>query len=199
MPNKYIEKAVEELSKLPSVGKKSARRMVNYILKNNYEFAENLAEALLDLKRKVKICSVCFNYSVEELCEICSDPRREKSIICVVEEASDIDAIEKTNEYKGTYHVLGGVLSPLNGVLAENLKIAELLKRIKESEAKEIIIALNPDAEGDATTIYLSEKIKENFPNVKTSRIARGIPLGGTIEFVDQVTLAKAILNRNQI
>jgi recombination protein RecR len=198
MPNARIEKATDELSKLPAIGKKSARRIVNYLLKKDFEFVKSLADSLIDLKLKVKTCSICYNYSEEEICEICADNKRDHSTICVVEEASDIEVIEKTNEYKGVYHVLGGALSPLNGVGVENLRIKELLQRINNTQTKEIIIALNPDAEGDATSIYLSERIKENYPNIKITRIARGIPLGGTLEYIDQATLAKALVNRNE-
>ena len=198
MPNARIEKATDELSKLPAIGKKSARRIVNYLLKKDFEFVKSLADSLIDLKLKVKTCSICYNYSEEEICEICADNKRDHSTICVVEEASNIEVIEKTNEYKGVYHVLGGALSPLNGVGVENLRIKELLQRINNTQTKEIIIALNPDAEGDATSIYLSERIKENYPNIKITRIARGIPLGGTLEYIDQATLAKALVNRNE-
>jgi recombination protein RecR len=197
-----LERLVEEFSKLPGIGKKTAQRMAFYILKNKKEAAEALAQALLDVKEKVHYCSICFNITEEDPCSICKDEKRERSIICVVEEANDVVALEKTNQYKGLFHVLGGVLSPLDGIGPDDLKIKELLLRLKgpkdsasrEKQVKEVILATNPNTEGEATAIYLSKLIKPL--GVKVTRIARGLPAGGDLEYADQVTLANAIEGR---
>jgi recombination protein RecR len=197
-----IQKLIDEFSKLPGIGKKTAQRMAFYILKNKKEEAEALAQALLDVKEKVHYCSVCFNITEEDPCSICKDEKRDRSIICVVEEANDVVALEKTNQYKGLFHVLGGVLSPLDGIGPDDLKIKELLLRLKgpkdpasrEKQVKEVILATNPNTEGEATAIYLSKLIKPL--GVKVTRIARGLPAGGDLEYADQVTLANAIEGR---
>jgi recombination protein RecR len=197
-----LEKLIEEFSKLPGIGKKTAQRMAFYILKNKKEEAEVLAQALLDVKEKVRYCSVCFNITEEDPCSICKDEKRERSIICVVEEANDVVALEKTNQYRGLFHVLGGVLSPLDGIGPDDLKIKELLLRLKgpkdsasrDKQVKEVILATNPNTEGEATAIYLSKLIKPL--GVKVTRIARGLPAGGDLEYADQVTLANAIEGR---
>ncbi|MBT8391662.1 MAG: recombination protein RecR [Ignavibacteriaceae bacterium] len=186
--------AIEELSKLPSIGKKTAQRLALYLLKSNGEQFESLVKALEDLKAKIKFCERCFNLSEEQLCIICKNEKRDKSKICIVEEASDVIAIEKTHEYSGLYHVLGGVLSPLTGVTPDSLKIKEFLKRLEKEKAKEIILALNPDTEGEATALYLSKLIKPL--RIKVTRIARGLPIGGDLEFADEATIGRAILNR---
>jgi recombination protein RecR len=197
-----LEKLIEEFSKLPGIGKKTAQRMAFYILKNNKEVAEALAQALLDVKEKVHYCSVCFNITEEDPCSICKDEKRERSIICVVEEANDVFALDKTNQYKGLFHVLGGVLAPLDGIGPDDLKIKELLLRLKgpkdpasrEKQVKEVILATNPNTEGEATAIYIAKLIKPL--GIKVTRIARGLPAGGDLEFADQVTLANAIEGR---
>ncbi|KPK75527.1 MAG: recombination protein RecR [candidate division Zixibacteria bacterium SM23_73] len=197
-----LEKLIEEFSKLPGIGKKTAQRMAFYILKNKKEEAEALAQALLDVKEKVHYCSVCFNITEEDPCSICKDQKRERSIICVVEEANDVVALERTNQYKGLFHVLGGVLSPLDGIGPDDLKIKELLLRLKgpkdpasrEKQVKEVILATNPNTEGEATAIYLAKLIKSL--GIKVTRIARGLPAGGDLEYADQVTLANAIEGR---
>jgi len=197
-----LEKLIEEFSKLPGIGKKTAQRMAFYILKNKKEEAEALAQALLDVKEKVHYCSVCFNITEEDPCSICKDQKRERSIICVVEEANDVVALERTNQYKGLFHVLGGVLSPLDGIGPDDLKIKELLLRLKgpkdpasrEKQVKEVILATNPNTEGEATAIYIAKLIKPL--GIKVTRIARGLPAGGDLEYADQVTLANAIEGR---
>ncbi len=186
--------AIEELSKLPGIGKKTAQRLALHILKNNDEYVDNLVKALKDLKTRLKFCSRCFNYAEEELCEICKNPKRDNSIVCVIEEASDVLAIEKTNEYNGLYHVLGGVLSPLSGVGADSLRIKELLKRFESEDIKEVILALNPDTEGETTTLYIAKLLKPF--GVKITRIARGLPIGGDLEFADEATIGRAVLGR---
>ena len=186
--------AIEQLSKLPSIGKKTAQRLALFLLKSDEKFVNELSQSLVDLKSKIKFCSVCFNLSVNDKCEICESQKRNRSVICVVEEASDVIAIEKTNEYNGLYHVLGGVLSPLTGQGIESLKLKELLKRLESDEVKEIVLALNPDTEGETTTLYLAKILKPL--GLKISRIARGIPVGGDLEFADEATIGRAVLSR---
>jgi recombination protein RecR len=189
-----LQIAIEELSKLPSIGRKTAQRLAIHLLKSDIDTVEKLLSAIHNLKTKLRFCNRCFNISTEELCDICSNQKRDHSLICVVEEASDVIAIEKSNEYHGCYHVLGGVLSPLSGVGPESLHIKELLKRFETEEIQEIILALNPDTEGEATSLYLARLIKPL--GVKVSRIARGLPIGGDLEFADEATIGRAVLGR---
>jgi recombination protein RecR len=189
--------AIEELSKLPSIGKKTAQRLALFILKMDNERVDNLLKSVKELKTKLKSCSRCNNLSEDELCEVCKSNKRDKSIICVVEEASDVIAIEKTHEFSGLYHVLGGVLSPLTGITPDSLKIKELLKRFEKEDIKEVILALNPDTEGETTSLYLAKLIKPL--NMKITRIARGLPVGGDLEFADDATIGRAMINRLSI
>lgn len=189
--------AIEELSKLPSIGKKTAQRLALHILKSEKESVENLVNAILELKTKLRFCSRCFNLSEEDFCEICKSQKRDNSIVCVVEDVSDVIAIEKTNEYNGVYHVLGGVLSPLSGISAESLKIKELIKRFETEDIREIILAINPDTEGETTTLYLAKLIKPL--GIKVSRIARGLPIGGDLEFADEATIGRAVIGRIEL
>jgi recombination protein RecR len=189
-----LQKAIDELSKLPSIGNKTAQRLALHILKSETQSVNALVQSLIDLKEKIRFCSVCFNISTEEECAICTSTKRNRSIICVVEDASDVIAIEKTNEYNGLYHVLGGVLNPLAGIMVESLKIKELLIRLQTDEVKEIILALNPNSEGDATSVYLMNTLKNS--HVKVSRIARGLPIGGDLEFADSATIGRAFIGR---
>ncbi len=188
-----VEKAIHELGKLPGIGRKSAQRHVFYLLKTSPDEVNELAQALLDLKTRVRYCSVCFNITEQDPCDICSNEKRDSATICVVEEANDIIALENTGEYKGLYHVLGGVLSPLDGIGPDDLRIRELLKRLN-SDVKEVILATNPNTEGEATAIYLSKMIKPM--NIKLSRIARGIPVGADLEYADELTLVRALTGR---
>lgn len=190
-----LQIAIDELSKLPSIGKKTAQRLALHLLKQDIEDVEMLANSLLDLKTKLRFCKICFNISTDEVCDICSSSKRDRTSICVVEEASDIIAIEKTNEYNGLYHVLGGVLSPLTGQGVESLHIKELMERVRDENPTEIILALNPDTEGEATSLYLAKLLKQF--NVKVTRIARGLPMGGDLEFADEATIGRAVLNRS--
>lgn len=192
-----LQKAIDELSKLPSIGKKTAQRLAIHLLKNDKDVVESLISSLRDLKEKIHFCQECFNISVDDKCDICKSVKRDRSVICIVEDASDVISIEKTNEYNGLYHVLGGVLDPLSGVTADSLKIKELLERIAGNEVREIILALNPNAEGDATSLYLSRLLKEK--SIKISRIARGLPIGGDIEFADSATIGRAFIGRIQL
>jgi recombination protein RecR len=189
--------AIEELSKLPSIGKKTAQRLALFILKMDDDRVDNLLKAIKELKTKLKSCKRCNNLSEDELCEVCKSNKRDTSIICVVEEASDVIAIEKTHEFKGLYHVLGGVLSPLSGVTPDSLKIKELLKRFENEEIEEVILALNPDTEGETTSLYLAKLIKPL--KIKVTRIARGLPIGGDLEFADEATIGRAMINRLSI
>ena len=192
-----LETLVTELTKLPSIGRKTAQRLAMFLIKQPREEVVKLSEALIEIKDKIKFCSVCCNITEDEVCKICSSEKRLKSSICVVEEPQDVYAIEKTNEYKGLYHVLHGRISPLDGVGPNDIRIKELLYRLEDDSANsisEIILALNPTVEGETTILYLSKIIKPL--GMKISRIARGIPIGSDIELTDQVTLAKAIEGR---
>lgn len=187
-----LETLVTEFSKLPGIGRKTAMRLSLHILKSSAEEAERLAKAIIDVKRKIRFCSVCFNITEKDPCPICSNPNRDHSSICVVEEPIDVIALEKTNEFKGVYHVLGGSLNPLEGIGPDKLHIKELLQRL--SGVREIILATNPDVEGEATTVYLWNLLKPL--GVKVTRIARGIPVGGDLEFADEATLVRALEGR---
>jgi len=189
-----LQTAIDELSKLPGIGKKTAQRLALHILKSDKENFESLVRSLTDLKSKLRFCERCFNLSEHELCDICTSPKRDKHSICVVEEASDVIAIEKSHEFSGSYHVLGGVLSPLAGINPDSLKIKELIARFKSEEISEVILALNPDTEGEATSLYLARLIKPL--GIKVTRIARGLPIGGNLEFADEATIGRAMLNR---
>jgi len=189
--------AIEELSKLPSIGKKTAQRLALFILKMDDDRVNNLLKSIKELKTKLKSCSRCNNLSEDELCEVCKSNKRDKTIICVVEEASDVIAIEKTHEFSGLYHVLGGVLSPLTGITPDSLKIKELLKRFEKEKINEVILALNPDTEGETTSLYLAKLLKPL--NMKVTRIARGLPVGGDLEFADEATIGRAMINRLSI
>jgi recombination protein RecR len=189
-----LQLAIEELSKLPSIGTKTAQRLALFLLKSDIDKVNSLTSAITNLKEKLRFCSICFNISEEDVCEVCLNHKRDRSIICVVEEASDVIAVEKTNEFNGLYHVLGGVLSPLSGVDPGSLKIKELLKRLESEEVKEVILALNPDTEGEATSLYLAKLIKP--VGVQVTRIARGLPIGGNLEFADEATIGRAVINR---
>ena len=186
--------AIEELSKLPGIGKKTAQRLALFILKMENQQVETFLNSIKELKTKLRYCSRCFNLSEDEFCTVCTSSKRDRSIICVLEEASDVIAVEKTHEFNGLYHVLGGVLSPLTGVNPESLKIKELLRRFENENISEVILALNADTEGETTALYLSKLIKPL--NIKVSRIARGLPIGGDLEFADNATIGRALINR---
>ncbi|KXK42670.1 MAG: recombinational DNA repair protein [Chlorobi bacterium OLB5] len=188
-----LEKVAEELSKLPSIGRKTAVRIAMYLAKAPAEEVQNLSDALLQLKEKIKLCSVCCNITEEDPCSICGSPKRSESTICIVEEPGDVFAIEKTNEFRGKYHVLHGIISPLDGIGPEDIKVKELLMRLG-GDIEEVILALNPSVEGEYTITYLSKLIKPL--NIKISRIARGIPVGTDLEYADEITLAKALEGR---
>jgi recombination protein RecR len=195
-----LENLVTELTKLPSIGRKTAQRLAMFIIKQPRDEAERLAKSLIEVKDKIKFCKTCCNITEEETCRICNSERRDRSVICVVEEPQDVYAIEKTNEYKGLYHVLHGRISPLEGIGPNDVRIKELLYRLEDdskNEIKELILALNPTVEGETTILYLGKIIKPL--GIRMTRIARGIPIGSDIELTDQVTLAKAIEGRVNI
>jgi recombination protein RecR len=191
-----VDRLIEEFSRLPGIGKKTAARLAFHLLKAPAEAVQNLAEALSDLKQKIRTCSVCFNFSHTDPCSVCSDPKRDAALICVVEEPADLAVIERSGEYRGRYHVMGGVLAPLEGVGPGELRVKELLKRAANG-VKEIILATNPSTEGEATAGYLARELKAT--GVRVTRIARGVPVGGDLEFVDQGTLLRAFADRQEM
>ncbi len=188
-----IEHLAEQFAQLPGIGRKTAHRLALYVLKMSKAEVVTLAKALVDVKEKVRYCSICSNITESDPCPICSSPKRERGSICVVEEPNDVLAIEKTHEFKGLYHVLGGALSPLDGVGPEDLRVKELLQRM-DTAVEEVILAMNPNVEGEATTLYLSKLLKPL--NVKVTRIARGLPVGSDLEFADEATLSRALEGR---
>lgn len=194
---KEIAALIEEFQKLPSIGPKSAQRMAFHILKMPNSEVQKFAESLIEAKKNTCACEVCFNLSTTSPCPICSSSSRNRSIICVVSETKDLIAIEKTNEYKGLYHVLQGLISPMDGIGAEDIRIKELLTRLTDEEVKEVILALSPSVEGEATSLYLT-KLMKPF-GIKVSRIAFGLPVGADLEYADEVTLAKAIEGRREL
>ena len=189
-----IQDLIDELGRLPGVGPKSAQRIAFHIIQSDRVDVTRLAEVLKTVKERVKFCSSCGNISEEELCKICRDPRRDKTSICVVEESKDVLAVEKTREFKGTYHVLGGAISPIDGVGPENLRIKELMTRLAETTIGEVIIATDPNLEGEATATYLMRLIKPL--GIKVSRLASGLPVGGDLEYADEITLGRAFEGR---
>ncbi len=196
LTSEYLERAIEQLSKLPGTGRKSAQRIAIHLLKQNDEYAFKLANAIVDLKNKVTRCSTCGNVSDSDPCKICENPKRENGQICVVEEFNDVYIIEKTNEFRGRYHVLGGVISPMDNIGPDQLRIQELLKRVGgEEQITEVILALNPDAEGEATSYYINKLLLPY--EVKVTRIAYGIPMGTELEFIDEATLSRAFTSRS--
>jgi recombination protein RecR len=192
-----ISRLIESLSKLPGIGEKNATRLAFHLLRSSQEFAEGIAKAIVDAKRKVSICPICFSFMAGDNCSICTDHERDKSVICVVEKPLDLLAIERSREHRGKYHVLNGVISPIDGVGPDDLKIRELIHRLKTEPITEVIIATNPSVEGEATALYLAKVIKPL--GIEVTRIAHGIPVGGDIEYVDEITLGKALKDRKKI
>jgi recombination protein RecR len=188
---------INELSKLPGVGGKSASRIAYHILKRTMGEAESLANAIVDVKSKIFRCSICNNMTDVEPCAICSDPRRDASVICVVEEAFNIPTIEQTRDFRGLFHVLLGALSPLKGVGPHDIDVGGLLRRVQAGGVREVIVATNPNVEGEATALYLAQQLRPF--DVKTTRLAFGLPVGGDLEYADQVTMAKALEGRREI
>jgi len=192
-----IARLIEELTKLPGVGVKTASRLVMHILRSSREDAENLARSIREVKEKIRLCSLCFNLTDQDPCRICQDPRRDGEVICVVSGPEDLMAVEKSGSFRGLYHVLHGVLSPLEGIGPKDLRIGELLSRLQGGKVKEVILATNPSVEGEATAQYLSQIIKPLA--VRVTRIARGVPMGGDLQYIDQVTLSKSLENRSPL
>ena len=191
-----MQRLVTELSKLPGIGSRTAQRLAFHILRASGEDASALAEAIVEVKEKIGLCEVCFNLTDETRCRICEDPRRDHGLICVVEEPSDVIPMERTHEYHGVYHVLGGALSPIDGVDPEDLKIAELFARVdarRTRRCSEVVLATNPTTTGEATALHIAEELRARAPQVKVTRLASGLPVGSDLEYADEVTLGKAL------
>ena len=192
-----VERLITELSKLPSIGPKSAQRIAFHIVRGRPDDAFGLAEALTEVKEKIRPCRRCFNLTEAEECDICRDPRRDATVICAVEDPYDIGPIERTGEYRGLYHVLGGALSPLDGIEPEDLRIAELVRRIEEEGTQEVVVATNPNTTGEATAMFIAGEVK-GMP-VRVTALASGLPVGGDLEYADEVTLGRAFAGRREI
>jgi recombination protein RecR len=192
-----IQELIDELGRLPGVGPKSAQRIAFYLLQTDDDQAKKLGEVLTDVKERVRFCEKCGNVAEQELCNICRDPRRSKASICVVEESKDVQAIERTREFKGLYHVLGGAISPIEGIGPDNLRIKELVARLSDSEIKEVIIATDPNLEGEATATYLTRMLSPM--GITISRLASGLPVGGDLEYADEITLGRAFEGRRTV
>lgn len=194
-----VERLITELSKLPGIGRRTAQRLAFHILRVPEEEGLALAEAIREVKEKIGFCEICFNLTDQPVCKICSDERRDKGLICVVEEPSDIIPIERTNEYNGMYHVLGGALSPIDGVEPEDLKIDELLRRATEPDVREVVLATNPTTTGEATALYIGDALHKRRPELSITRPASGLPVGADLEYTDEVTLGRALQGRRAV
>ncbi len=195
--NRLTGRLIEELGKLPGIGPKSAQRLAFHIIKVPREEAESLAQAIIEAKQNIRFCKNCYNLSEGELCEFCSDPGRDRTSICVVEEPKDIIAVERTGKFKGLYHVLGGVIAPMDGIGPNELRLPELVERIHTDQVQELIIATNPNTEGEATALFIADMVRDL--GVKTTRIASGLPVGGDLEYADEVTLGRALEGRREL
>lgn len=195
--SRSLSRLIDELSRLPGIGRKTAQRLAFYILDMPKDDVINLSNAILEAKNNLKYCSKCYNFTDSDLCSVCSDASRDPSMICVVSDPKDVVAMEKTREYHGLYHVLHGVISPMDGIGPEDIKIKELLERINNNDIKEIILATNPDIEGEATAMYIAKLIKPF--GIKVTRIAHGVPVGGDLEYTDSVTLSRALEGRREM
>jgi len=193
-----LEAVITELTRLPGLGRKSAQRIAFHLLRSPETDAKKLAQSILDLKARVEDCRICGNVTETQPCAICADRRRDASILCVVEQPMDVLALERTGEFRGAYHVLKGSLSPIDGIGPEQLKLSELIERVKAGNVSEVIVATNPTAQGEATALYIA-RLLQNAPGVRVTRIARGVPMGSDLEFSDQVTLARALSGRKEI
>jgi len=192
-----IARLLEELERLPGIGPKSAQRIAYHVLTTEADDAERLANAIVEVKRTIHFCPQCFNFAEEELCAICADPRRDAASLCVVEEPRDLSAIERTGEFRGLYHVLQGAISPIDGIGPEQLRVRELIARLGEGTVTEVVIATNPNVEGETTALYLARLIKPL--GIKVTRIASGLPVGGDLEYADEVTLGRALEARREM
>ena len=192
-----VARLIDEFSRLPGIGPKSASRLTFFLLRHSREQAEGLANAIIDLKDRIIFCSICFNVTEHDPCAVCANPMRERAKVCVVEEPLDVLALERTGIYKGLYHVLHGTINPIEGVTPDKLKIADLLRRVKLAEIDEVILATNPNMEGENTAMYLQRQLVPL--GVRVTRLARGLPMGGDLEYADEVTLARAIEGRREM
>ena len=197
MYSETITKLINQFERLPGIGHKTAVRLAFFVLESPKNFSEEMANALIEAKEKIKFCSICYNITESDPCEICASNKRDDSIICVVENVKDVVAMEKTHEYKGKYNVLHGSISPMNNITAGDIKVKELLERLKDDKIKEVILATNPTVEGEATAMYISRLIKPL--GITVTRIAHGIPVGGDLEYTDEITLIKALEGRRQM
>ena len=194
-----VNRLITELNRLPGVGQRTAQRLAFHILRLSKEDALALADAIREVKETVGECEVCFNLAVGPLCKICEDPRRDGAIICVVEEPSDVIPIERTHEFSGRYHVLGGALSPIDGVDPDDLHVAELFKRVEGGDVREVVVATNSTTTGEATALYVADTLRERAPEVAVTRLATGLPVGGDLEYADEVTLGRALRGRMRL
>ena len=196
-----IQRLITELGKLPGIGARTAQRLAFHILRASAEDATSLADSIREVKDKIGLCEVCFNLADAPRCRICEDTRRDPSLICVVEEAGDVIPVERTHEYRGRYHVLGGALSPIDGVDPDDLKIAELYRRVGDpaQPISEVVLATNPTTTGEATALHIADALRERAPEVVVTRLASGLPVGGDLEYADEVTLGKAFLGRRRL
>ena len=195
-----VQRLVTELAKLPGIGQRTAQRLAFHVLRASSEDALGLAEAIKEVKEKIGLCEVCFNLTDEARCRICQDGRRDQGVICVVEEPGDVIPMERTHEYNGSYHVLGGALSPIDGIDAEDLKVAELLARVAPpAQVREVVLATNPTTTGEATALHIAQVLRERRPELKVTRLASGLPVGSDLEYADEVTLGKALAGRRAL
>ena len=196
-----VQRLVTELGKLPGIGQRTAQRLAFHILRTSPEEANALADAIREVKERIRLCEVCFNLADEPRCRICQDDRRDAATICVVEEPNDVISIERTHEFRGRYHVLGGALSPIDGVDPEDLKIAELYSRVTaaDSPVREVVVATNPTTTGEATALFIADGLREQAPSLTVTRLASGLPVGGDLEYADEVTLGRALAGRRAL
>ena len=194
-----VNRLITELNRLPGVGQRTAQRLAFHILRADAEDANALADAIREVKERIGLCEVCFNLADEPRCRICQDERRDAALICVVEEPGDVIPIERTHEFSGRYHVLGGALSPIDGVDPEDLHIAELFKRIDGGEVREVVLATNPTTTGEATALHIADALRRRAPDVAVTRLASGLPVGGDLEYADEVTLGRALRGRMRL
>jgi recombination protein RecR len=194
-----VQRLITELGKLPGIGQRTAQRLAFHVLRSDTEDATALADAIREVKERIGLCEVCFNLADEPRCRICQDERRDASLICVVEEPGDVIPIERTHEYRGRYHVLGGALSPIDGIDPEDLKIAELYARVENGSVSEVVLATNPTTTGEATALHIAAALRERSPDVAVTRLASGLPVGADLEYADEVTLGKALVGRRTL
>ena len=194
-----VQRLISELSRLPGIGTRTAQRLAFHVLRTPPEEALALADAIREVKERIGLCERCFNLAEERLCPICSDPRRDPALVCVVEEPGDVIPIERTHEFRGTYHVLGGALSPIDGVDPEDLRIPQLLARVGEEGLREVVLATNPTTTGEATALYIADALRAGAPEVAVTRLASGLPVGADLEYADEVTLGKALSGRRAV